>query len=73
VPVLTMAITSDVLYPPHQQEQIHAIVISQGGSGNHALIHSDDGHDAFLIATDQVGEYVAPFLSDIQKTAKAQS
>jgi homoserine O-acetyltransferase len=66
-PLLTLAITSDSLYPTHQQQRIHDIVTSQGGNAQHALIHSDDGHDAFLIATDQVGESLAPFLADIEK------
>jgi homoserine O-acetyltransferase/O-succinyltransferase len=67
-PVLTMAITSDTLYPPHQQQRIHDMIAARDARARHARIHSDDGHDAFLIATDQVGEYVAPFLSDTAKS-----
>jgi homoserine acetyltransferase len=33
----------------------------------HALIDSADGHDAFLLATDQVADALVPFLDHVEK------
>jgi homoserine O-acetyltransferase len=66
-PVLTVAIDSDTLYPPYQQELIHDTVRSLGGDATHAVISSPDGHDAFLIETDALGEVLVPFLNQIEK------
>lgn len=67
-PVLTMAITSDTLYPSYQQELIRDTVRSLGGSCTHVVLDSPDGHDAFLLETAQVGAALAPFLADVQKS-----
>ena len=67
-PVLTMGITSDVLYPLRQQEQLHDTINAVGGSSRLALIDSDEGHDAFLIALDQMADAVTPFLDEIGRT-----
>jgi homoserine O-acetyltransferase len=69
VPVLTMAITSDTLYPPYQQEMIDQTLRSLGHESHHAVVDSPDGHDAFLIETDQVGAALVPFLDDVEKRA----
>lgn len=66
-PVLTMSIDSDGLYPTYQQELIDQTVRSLGGVANHVEISSPDGHDAFLIETDAVGDALVPFLSQIDK------
>jgi homoserine O-acetyltransferase/O-succinyltransferase len=66
-PVLTLAIDSDTLYPPYQQELIHETVRSLGGDATHVEIHSPDGHDAFLLEHDAIGDALLPFLSQIEK------
>jgi len=66
-PVLTMSITTDVLYPPYQQLEIRDLVLATGGSAEHAVIDSPHGHDAFLLETDQVADAVVPFLTDVEK------
>ena len=66
-PVLTIAIDSDTLYPAYQQELIHETVRSLGGEATHVQISSPDGHDAFLLETDAVGDALVPFLSQIEK------
>jgi homoserine O-acetyltransferase len=66
-PVLTLAIDSDTLYPPYQQELIHDTLRSLGREATHVEIHSPDGHDAFLLETDAVGVALTPFLSQIEK------
>ncbi len=69
-PVLTMAIDTDALYPPYQQEMIRDLVRSTGGVAEHVVIRSDDGHDAFLLETGQVGDALAPFLADVEKSLR---
>ncbi len=32
------------------------------------MIDSPDGHDAFLLETQQVGDALAPFLADLEKS-----
>ncbi len=66
-PVLTLAIDSDTLYPPYQQELIHETVASLGGEATHVEISSPDGHDAFLLESDAVGDALVPFLHSIEK------
>jgi homoserine O-acetyltransferase len=57
---LVVAIDSDRLFPPHQSARIAAGI---PGAGPVRLIHSDFGHDGFLIEEDQVGAIVADFLT----------
>ena len=66
-PVLTLAIDSDTLYPAYQQELIHDTVVAVGGDGTHIEIASPDGHDAFLLETEAMGEALVPFLTKIEK------
>ena len=62
VPVLSMGISSDILYPTYQQKQIRDIISETGGSCEYVEIDSPHGHDAFLINLDQVGQPLADFL-----------
>lgn len=68
VPVLTMSVSTDVLFPPDQQERIRDGVRAGGGRCDHAVITSPDGHDGFLLATDQISASLAPFLDEMDKT-----
>ncbi|AEE44691.1 homoserine O-acetyltransferase [Cellulomonas fimi ATCC 484] len=58
---LVVAVDSDRLFPPAQSERVAAGI---PGAGPVATIHSDYGHDGFLIEEDQVGRVVAQFLAD---------
>jgi len=58
---LVIAVDSDRLFPPAQSERIAAGV---PGAGPVRTVHSDYGHDGFLIEEDQVGEHVASFLAE---------
>eukprot|EP01043_Picozoa_sp_COSAG02_P034259 COSAG02_NODE_2386_length_8989_cov_6.465917_10_plen_93_part_00 len=49
-PVLVLGIRSDVLYPINEQEELHKYL---GNSEFHA-IESDEGHDGFLLAQEEV-------------------
>ena len=61
-PVLSMGISSDILYPAYQQKQICEIINESGGSCEYVEIDSPHGHDAFMINLDQVGKPLAEFL-----------
>lgn len=67
VPTLTMSIDSDALYLPYQQQVIAEAVRAGGNRVEHRDIHSDDGHDGFLLETDQVGDALSTFLADVEK------
>jgi len=62
---LVIAVDSDRLFPPAQSERIAAGV---PGAGPVRTVHSDYGHDGFLIEEDQVGRYVQEFLSEHVRT-----
>ncbi len=65
-PALALAIDSDVLYPPWQQQQI---VDALRGNGNHVTygeIHSPHGHDAFLMEWEQLEEHIRAFMGRLE-------
>jgi homoserine O-acetyltransferase len=67
VPVLTMSVDTDALFWPDQQARIRDGIRAGGGRCDHVTITSPDGHDAFLLATDQIGASLAPFLDEVEK------
>jgi homoserine O-acetyltransferase len=61
---LVMGIDSDLLYPLHEQEELH-----EGIRGSvFKVIHSADGHDGFLLEQDQVGTHIESFLNSMQSS-----
>ncbi len=67
VPCLVMSISSDNLYPPHQQQLLRDVLAAQGTPCQYVTIDSPDGHDGFLLETDQVGLPLAAFLAEVEK------
>jgi homoserine O-acetyltransferase len=65
VPVLTLGIWSDMLYPSYQQRQIADLLAANGTPSEYVEIDSPHGHDAFLINFDLVGEPIARFLDKV--------
>ena len=61
-PVLSMGITSDILYPEYQSVDLVAGIEAVGGRATYHQIDSPHGHDAFLIDHDQVAAALVPFL-----------
>lgn len=61
-PVLSFGITSDILYPPHQQRHLVDGIREVGGAADYVEIDSPHGHDAFLIEIEQVAAGLVPFL-----------
>jgi len=55
---LVAAIDSDRLYPPHQQAELAALLDT-----DLHVVHSDAGHDGFLLEAEQVGALVARLLT----------
>jgi homoserine O-acetyltransferase len=68
VPVLTIGIRSDVLFPTYQQRELRDGVVAAGGEAEYVEIDSPHGHDAFLIDADQVGAAVSDFLRKVEET-----
>lgn len=64
-PVLSIGITTDMLYPLYQQRQIHDMVIEAGGVSEFVVIDSPHGHDGFLIELDAIAAPVARFLDTV--------
>jgi homoserine O-acetyltransferase len=65
VPALVVAIDSDVLYPPAEQEELAAAL----PLGRLATLRSPHGHDAFLIEGEAMNALVAGFRREIAREA----
>ena len=60
--MLSVGISTDMLYPGYQQQQIRELLQSVGTDADYVEIDSPHGHDAFLINFDQLAAPVADFL-----------
>jgi homoserine O-acetyltransferase/O-succinyltransferase len=67
VPLRAVGISSDVLYPNAQQQTLVADMCRLGRKADYVEIDSPDGHDAFLIAVDQVSNAIGPFIDKVHK------
>ncbi|MBK8252271.1 MAG: homoserine O-acetyltransferase [Polyangiaceae bacterium] len=61
VPALCAGISSDVLYPVHEQKELAQHL----GNARYVEFNSIHGHDAFLIEWDQVTSAISNFLTDV--------
>ena len=59
IPALILGIDSDLLYPLEEQQELAA----QLANSELRVIHSDDGHDGFLLEQEQVANHIKAFLS----------
>jgi homoserine O-acetyltransferase len=66
VPVLSIGVWSDILYPSYQQRRLAELVVEAGAPAEYVEIDSPHGHDAFLIDVDQVGDAVSKFLAEVE-------
>ena len=70
IPALVLGIDSDLLYPIQQQQELARLL----SKATFQTIHSDEGHDGFLLEQEQVGRYITDFLQRVDEAAddKAQ-
>lgn len=47
--VMVVGVSSDILYPPYQQEELVEAICGSGADAQYALLESPHGHDGFLI------------------------
>ena len=67
VPALVMSVSSDNLFWPEQQQRIVDGIRARHSRCALVTIDSPDGHDGFLLATDQIGAALTPFLDEVEK------
>ena len=65
VPALTASITSDRLYPPHEQQELQDGIVAGGGDCRRVMLESDEGHDGFLLEHELLRDPVANFLEEV--------
>jgi homoserine O-acetyltransferase/O-succinyltransferase len=58
IPALVLGIDSDILYPLDEQKELANLF----PNGELSIIHSDAGHDGFLLEQDQVAAHITKFL-----------
>lgn len=56
-PALVISVSSDLLYPPHEQQ----LLAQHLPHARHELLQSTDGHDGFLIQCDRLAGIIAEF------------
>ena len=61
-PAMVMSISSDMLYPPYQQEDLRDALVASGHRCGFYEIESPDGHDGFLIEIAQISPIIEAFL-----------
>ena len=64
-PVLMMGVSSDILFPTHQQIVGVRALRNVGVPVSYFEIESPHGHDGFLIETEVVGARITRFLADL--------
>ncbi len=64
-PTLTASIRSDVLYPPHQQQELRDGIRAGGGDCRLVMLDSDEGHDGFLLEHELMHDPVSRFLEEV--------
>jgi homoserine O-acetyltransferase len=68
-PALVVSISSDILYPPHEQQ----LLVRYMPNAQHALLRSSDGHDGFLIECGELAAIIAEFRQGRQPSRAART
>ncbi len=63
-PLLTVGVSSDILYPAYQSAAIADRAATVGVRARYRELRSPHGHDAFLIEHDAMTDVLGPFLDD---------
>lgn len=61
-PALVVSVSSDALYPPHEQARLAAAL----PNSSYVVLESLHGHDGFLIETEHLGALIAGFRASVQ-------
>jgi len=69
MPVLTASVTSDILYPPYQQAEMHDLIEAGGGTCSYHVVDSPQGHDGFLLESAFLGPLIADTLIQAENNA----
>lgn len=64
-PALVMGIDSDILYPVWQQQEIVEVLKANGNAVEYREIHSEHGHDAFLMEWSQLDAAIRAFTANL--------
>lgn len=56
-PALVVSVSTDTLYPPHEQRALADLL----PNARYVLLESAHGHDGFLIETEELGQMIARF------------
>lgn len=70
-PLLTIGVSSDILYPPYQSREIAEHATAAGVVASYRELESPHGHDAFLIEHEAVADMLGPFLADTAPKERA--
>jgi homoserine O-acetyltransferase len=68
-PCLVVSVTSDVLYPPHEQQ----LLVDHLPNAEYELLDSNHGHDGFLIKTRELGELIRQFRERQRKLERSRA
>jgi homoserine O-acetyltransferase len=60
--VLVVGVSSDILYPAHQQKELVNDLVRLGKDAEYVEIESPWGHDTFLIEIEKLGKAIRTFL-----------
>lgn len=63
--LLVVGVSSDILYPAHQQKELAAALARQGVKVTFREIESAHGHDGFLIDFPILAELLSPFIESL--------
>ena len=61
--VTVLSVNTDILFPPFQQEKIYSLLNQAGIEVNYIEYQSTNGHDTFLIETDEIGKYIKQLIT----------
>lgn len=59
---LVLGVTTDILFPPVQQEELAAAIAASGSTADCRILDSEQGHDAFLVEIDLFGQALVQLL-----------
>lgn len=65
-PAMTVSVSSDFLYPPHQQAELAELLSRNGRSCAYHTIDSVFGHDGFLVEHDKLAPLLEDFFAKVR-------